>query len=208
MTRVLAAASILGALLAASAGSAHAGGGLFVPPLRAELGSSLNVGPSGPYASADMSVGIHWASLSPRESAVDLGIGITTSMAQDPSGGAPARASKVDHPTIITATGGYLELAARVRNGRRWRTWLGGRGELASGERNGRSVSIVGASARLSTELFGGVAGAGSSSIVLGTFAIGVYVEAKHREYGDGGLGSSGFGAGVSARLPLILVGT
>lgn len=202
--RVMPAVIVMG--LMATVGRAEAGGGLFVPPLRAEVGSSMNVGPTGPYPSADMSVGVHWASLSPRKSAFDVGVGFSSSMAQDPAGRPPTHAGRGAAPAPIVASGGYLELAARVRDGKHWRTWLGGRGELSTGERFGRQVSSVAASARISTELFGGVAGGGGDGLILGTFAIGLYVEAKYREFGDGAPGATSFGAGVSGRLPLILV--
>jgi hypothetical protein len=205
--RRLTSLTVVSLALAVLTNEAHAGGGLFVPPLRAELGSSVNAGPSGPYASTDMSVGVHWASLSPRRSAFDVGVGFTSSLGQDtyPQKVGP-HATPRDQLAPITASGGYLELAARVRAGKHWRTWLGARGELATGERFGRQSSSVAASARLSTELFGGVAGGGGDGLVLGTFAIGLYVEAKYREYGDGAPGASSLGAGVSGRLPLILV--
>ncbi len=188
-------------ITAASAGRAEAGGAAFVPPLRVDVGSDVMSGADGAHVASDLSLGLHWASLHPGEPSYDIGVGIMTRLQQDPTA-APARHGMAETPSI-GAMGGYLEVAKRVAGGRHWRAWLGARGDVSRADVDGKTVTMLGVAGRLTTELFAGVAGGSSNSLVLGTFAVGLYVEAAMRGLPDDTTGH-GVGCGLSARLPLI----
>lgn len=201
MRAPFAVALLAATVVSAQAGRAHAGAG-FIPPLRVDVGSDVMSGPEGAQVASDLSLGIHWASLHPGEPSFDVGIGMMTRLQQDQS--APmARHASAEPAPYVGAMGGYLELAKRIAGGRHWRAWLGARGDVSRADVAGRTVTMLGAAGRITTELFTGVVGSSSRALVLGTFAVGLYVEAAVREQPDDTTGH-GVGCGLSARLPLV----
>lgn len=197
--RVLALAS----LALAAAPSVARAEAAFVPPVRFDIGSIALRGEHGTSLSTQMLIGLHWASLHPGNPTWDVGLGLVTAYTSLPDNLRFTDGRK-DTDGYVGATGGYLELGKRIAGGEHWRTWLSGRGELTRGELVGRHFTAVGAAARLTTELFTGLAGGGRGGLILGAAGIGVYAEATYREQ-PSQLGETGFGAGVSFRLPLIL---
>ena len=202
MRSLLASAAALTLLLVAA--PAHAKGA-FVPPLRFDVGSLAINSDTEILTGTEMLIGIHWASIHPGSPKFDIGVGFVSTFTELPDalvlGG-----RRMDSDGFVTANGGYLELATRLAGGDHWRTWLSGRGEMSSGSLGGQRFSSLGGATRITTELFAGVAGSGGNGIMFGSFAIGLYVEAAHRQL-PANIGQSGFGGGLTLRLPLILVG-
>jgi hypothetical protein len=103
--------------------------------------------------------------------------------------------------------GMYLELATALESHRHWRTWLAVRGELLAGHVEQRSFRALGAAVRIATELYSAQVGASgqhdAGALLAGTFAIGVYVEASHRELASE-LGPTAVAAGLSFRVPFL----
>lgn len=197
-------------------GAAHAGvpvtpgmgfhlGGI-VPPIRAEVGGSMMTGPAGTFSTLDAAFGLNWSTIWPRATPIDLGVGFGVSVAgrPEPAPGAPSPGGGPQADDDGTySSGGYVEMGVRLVGGKRWRVWLAGRGQLGATEAAGRVRSAVAANARVTAELFRGEAKAAKGLLVVGTAALGVYVEAKHRVVaGDVG-GSSGVGVGLAVSGPL-----
>lgn len=193
-------------------------------------GGAAIVGPS-----TDVLVGLHWASLYWKPTTFDIGIGYVGSFREMLPGFAPdtersreepkATAEQRIDPSGVARTtmpaagdtrhrfsldGGYLELGRTLVNQKHFRAWVSARGELLDANLNGWAFSALGAAMRVASEVY--VSGAAitgghdSGAMVVGTFAIGVYVEASHREI-PGALGPNGFTAGLTLRLPFILAG-
>jgi hypothetical protein len=166
----------------------------------------------------DVLVGVHWASLAWKPTSFDLGIGFVRSSRDllDPialartSGGSSA-SSAGSPQTSLDLDGGYITLGHTLFDRHHIRTWMMARGELLHGKFEGRAFSATGEAVRIATELYapirpaggGGVGGGGG---LVGTFAIGVYVEASHRALPDE-LGANGVTTGLSIRVPFILAG-
>jgi hypothetical protein len=107
-----------------------------------------------------------------------------------------------DDDEVIRLHGGYVELSARVAHGSHWRTWVSTRGELSSVD----GEASLGAAARVSTEVWGGVAAIDNNGFAVGVFALGIWVEASTRELGDHALVTAA-SAGMSIRVPLLVIG-
>ncbi|HZI44033.1 MAG TPA: hypothetical protein VFD53_02370, partial [Ilumatobacter sp.] len=144
----------------------------------------------------------------PKKTRFDVGLGYVGAAFTDPV--APRRVVidpmgvtvlPEEHP-VIQMHGGYLELSTRVAAGSHWRTWLSARGELLSVDGDG----ALGGAARLTAEVWGGVLGGGGRGVAVGVFALGVWVEASARELGDREMVVAAASAGMSVRVPLILV--
>lgn len=184
------------------ASPAHAGsGGAFVPPVEVDVGVGAPVGPAierlGP--STEVLAGVHWASLAWRPTRLDVGVGYVGSF------------RRIDDPVRSRARelaihGGYFTLATTVARASHWRTWVAARGELLRASDGLRARPALGGALRISTELFGATASGGRKAIVLGTLAIGVYVEATYRDL-PADLGPLGLTSGVTCRLPLVVIG-
>jgi hypothetical protein len=197
--------------------AARAGGALIVPPIRVDVGPRSLAQPTAGAASAgQIALGLSWASLWPRATPVDVGIGVlsvsidesTDHRDRGMSGVADAAEVRARSaaPAVATACyGSYLELSGRVVEGRHWRAWLGGRGELLRARLPGTDPGGLGVAARLSIEIYAGGAGGDHGMAVSGTVAGGLYVEAGYRDL-PGPLGGAGVSAGFSVRVPFILI--
>ncbi len=201
--RPLLVALVLGSLPAV----AHAGGGALIPPTRLDMSPVTMVKADGVTSGFHLTAGLHWASLSPsRTNPIDVGIGYV--MEQYPDHGAPlppsaeCRGDLVHTPWSIH--GAYLELDHRLHGSRSTRSWLGVRGELLYAMVNGEHRAGAGLSARMAWELFAPVKGGGRNAAILGTFAVGFFLEVAHRRL-PSGIAASSTSAGLSLRLPFLV---
>lgn len=194
------AALVLAALLPASTAAAGHGG-VFVPPLRVDVGPAVSQLDDDP--AFQCVAGIHWASVYPNGRArIDVGVGLvsTTHGEGDPPPG--ARVAPPDD--ALSLVGGYVEVATRTAGTGWWRTWVGTRVESGQATRGGERSGFVGVATRISTEAYVAGGSSGGSALVLGVGAIGVYGEVGLRridEVGDDVTVS----AGLTMRVPLIL---
>jgi hypothetical protein len=194
--------------LAAVPGVASAGDGFGIPPAKVDGGYLTFRTADGTFSGAQWLVGLNWATIYPKKTRFDIGLGYVGAAFTDPV--EPRRVEidpkgvtvlPDDHP-VIQMHGGYLELSTRVAAGKHWRTWLSTRGELLSVDGDG----ALGGAARLTAEVWGGVMSGRGRGIAVGVFALGVWVEASARELGDREMVIAAASAGMSVRVPLILV--
>ena len=99
--------------------------------------------------------------------------------------------------------GAYLELGHTLSRGSFWRTWAAGRGEYLSSSAFGETDVGFGATGRLSAELYISGVGIEPRGLFLGTYAIGVYVEAGMRDT-VADVGKFHAGGGLTFRTPLV----
>lgn len=167
-------------------------------PLKVDIGPSMINTERGSAPGVSAAIGIHWASLSPRPTNTDIGIGVFGSFNT-----APEDMTVVDDQNTVLQGGAYLEVAQTLSHGSFWRTWAGARGEYMSSSAFDREKVGFGATGRLSVELFIGGAGIEPRGLFLGTYAIGLYVEAGARDT-VADVGNFHAGAGLTFRTPLV----
>jgi hypothetical protein len=183
-----------------SAGTAHAGsGGILIPPVEVDLGVGVPVGATDLPPSTEVLAGVHWASLAWKPTRVDVGIGYVGSFRE------------IDDPMrladrSITLHGAYFALGTTIARGQHWRTWLTARGELMHGNDEHHEFSVLGSALRVATEIYGSGASGGRNALLVGTFALGIYVEATYRDV-PAAYGPFGLSSGVSCRLPFLVAG-
>jgi hypothetical protein len=167
-------------------------------PIKLDIGPSMIGTDRGLASGLSAAVGIHWASLSPRPTNTDIGIGVFGAINK-----APEDMTVVDDDPVVLQGGAYLELAHTLSHGTWWRTWAAGRGEYMGSRAFDREKTGFGATGRLSVELFLSGVGIEPRGLFLGTYAIGLYVEAGAR---DTVADVSNFhaGAGLTFRTPLV----
>jgi hypothetical protein len=181
-------AIVLGVLAIASRASA---GGVFLPPLEVEVGAaSISTRDGSSVIATQWMVGASWASGNPRSTPIDASVGVISTSSTESRPG-----------EVTDATGGFLDLALRIREGRNYRLWAGVRGELMGTE----GVGVLGATGRVSAELWRGASSAGRDGGVLGVFALSVWVELGVRERPDRDLARTG-AVGLGLRLPMIFL--
>jgi hypothetical protein len=100
--------------------------------------------------------------------------------------------------------GAYLEVGQTLAHGSFWRTWAAGRGEYLSSTAFGQDHVGFGAAGRLSAELYVSGVGLEPRGVFLGTYALGVYVEAGLRDVAND-LGSFHVSGGLTFRTPLVI---
>lgn len=166
-------------------------------PLRIDIGSISAGSDYGLLSGAELSVGIHWASLSPTPTSFDVGIGVLAGAMTN--GKVP---EQFDPPSYA---GGYLELGKSLSRGDFWRTWASGRVEYLGSEVFGVERDSLGASGKLEAELYISGVGVEPRGIFVGAYAVGLYIEAAGRRLGDG-VSSAQFGVGLTIRTPLVWV--
>jgi len=208
MRLCLAAAAILVGVLAMSR-PAHAGGGFLIPPMRVDVGPTTTTDHAGHrLGGGEILAGIHWASVYPKSTPIDIGVGFVSTyldLPELPGNGVALRsAESVDDDRAFRLTGGYVALSKSVAGGSWWRTWAEGRGELFSTELDGNTSSGLGGALRVSAEVFIGGTEGGSNALICGTLAAGLFVEASYRELPTL-ISPLGVSAGVSVRIPLII---
>ena len=169
----------------------------YMLPLAIDVGAIGAGSDHGGLVGAEISVGVHWASLSPQPTNFDIGLGVVAAAMDngntDDNGGT----------TDVQFVGGYLALAQTLSHGSHWRTWGGVRGEYLDVEAFGERRTGLGVAARLAAELYLSGVGIEPRGVFLGTYAIGVYVEAAARGLGDetSRLQISG---GLTIRTPMV----
>lgn len=191
------------AVVGLTATAAHAGGG-FLPPAKLDVGTIAVSDRHGDFAmGTSLLVGLNWATLYPKRTGFDIGIGYVGTFLPEPESRYLARGGDPVAPSqLASAHGGYLEVSLLANERKHMRTWISGRGELL--ESNGQGG--LGMATRVSTELWGGIlAGAGNGGIV-GVFAIGLWAELGVRELPNDGLARQ-LSMGISGRLPFVIVG-
>ena len=170
----------------------------FMMPLKVDIGASGANTERGFAPGLGMSVGIHWASLSPRPTRTDIGLGVFGALLAT-----PADTSSMSDSNGVAYGGAYLEVGRTLSQGRSWRTWASGRGEYLASGAFSESDAGFGASARLSAELYVSGVGIEPRGLFLGTYAIGAYVEAAARDMAPG-VGAFQASAGLTFRTPLV----
>lgn len=174
----------------------------FMMPLKVDIGASGANTERGFAPGIGMSVGIHWASLSPRPTRTDVGLGVFGALLATPADTTAMSDSNGDSSGVAYG-GAYLEVGRTLSQGSFWRTWASGRGEyLASGAFDASDTGF-GASGRLSAELYVSGVGIAPRGVFLGTYALGVYVEAGARDMAPG-VGMFQASAGLTFRTPLV----
>ncbi|HWO21527.1 MAG TPA: hypothetical protein VNO30_22315, partial [Kofleriaceae bacterium] len=167
-------------------------------PLKVDIGASGANTARGFAPGIGMSVGIHWASLSPRPTRTDVGLGVFGALLAT-----PADTSAMTDSNGVAYGGAYLEVGRTLSQGSFWRTWASGRGEYLGSSAFDESHAGFGASGRLSAELYVSGVGIAPRGVFLGTYALGVYVEAGARDMVSG-VGMLQASAGLTFRTPLV----
>jgi hypothetical protein len=170
----------------------------FMMPLKIDIGAAGANTTHGFAPGLAAAVGIHWASLSPTPTDTDVGIGVFGALL-----GAPKDQMMTTTDNGVAYGGAYLELAHTLSHGSFWRTWASGRGEYLASTAFGEDRTGFGASGRLSAELYVSGVGIEPRGVFLGTYAIGVYVEAGVRQVAPD-LSPFGVSGGLTFRTPLV----
>ena len=176
----------------------HRPGPRFMMPLSIDLGAVGADSSRGMAEGISGSIGIHWASISPRPTNTDVGIGVFGALLSTPVDPAMNTSSGVAYG------GAYLAVDHTLVQNDFARVWAGGRGEYVGSSAFGESHKGFGAMGRISAELYVGGVGLEPRGVFLGTYAIGVYVEAGVRDMVDD-VGTFQAGAGLTFRTPLVI---
>ncbi|MBX3155590.1 MAG: hypothetical protein KF773_06305 [Deltaproteobacteria bacterium] len=171
----------------------------YMMPLKVDIGAAGADTTRGFASGIAAAVGIHWASLSPRPTDLDVGVGVFGGLL-----GAPVDPMNMDAKNGIAYGGAYLEVGHTLARGDFWRTWASGRGEyLGSTAFGDDGQAGFGAAGRLSAELYVSGVGIAPRGLFLGTYAIGVYLEAGVRDM-TRDVGSFAMSGGLTFRTPLV----
>jgi len=174
----------------------HHRGPRYMLPLKIDFGFA-GVNTSQGYAPGiGAAIGIHWASLSPQPVDTDVGIGVFGALMSTPIDPAMNTSSSVAYG------GAYLELAHTLARNDFARVWASARGEYLGSSAFDKTHAGVGLMGRLSGELYTAGAGVAPRGVFLGSYAIGLYVEAGGRDMVDN-VGKFAVGAGLTFRTPL-----
>jgi hypothetical protein len=191
------AAVVLAVLFAA--GTARAGGGA-LPPMEIDLGETTTFGGG---SESQFLAGIHWASLSWKPTPIEIGVGYIGISRELTQPGIARETMPVSTDTSLRLDGGYLTLGKTLTDRSHIRTWFLVRGELLHGSTESTGFSALGGAARFAAEVYGATAAGGGGSAIVGTFALGFYVEAAHRDVPDA-YGPNGLSTGITLRIPLL----
>lgn len=170
----------------------------FMLPLKIDLGSTGSDTSRGFAPGIGGAIGIHWASLSPRPTDTDVGIGVFGALL-----GAPDDPAAMNDSNGVAYGGAYLEVGHTLARGEFARVWASGRGEYLGSNAFGDTHAGFGATGRLSAELYVSGAGIEPRGVFLGTYAIGVYAEVGARDVAAD-LGALHVGGGLTFRTPLV----
>jgi hypothetical protein len=170
----------------------------FMMPLKIDIGAAGVDTARGFAPGIGAAIGIHWASLSPRPTNTDVGIGIFGALLA-----APEDTTVMDDKNGGAYGGAYLEIGHTLSHGSWWRTWAAGRGEYVGSTAFGEDHAGFGATGRLSAEIFASGVGIEPRGLFLGTYALGVYVEAGARDLVND-VGTLHVGGGITFRTPLV----
>ena len=167
-------------------------------PLKIDIGAAGADTSRGFAPGMAAAIGIHWASLSPKPTNTDVGIGVFGAIL-----GAPEDTSVMNDDSGVAYGGAYVELGHTLSQGNFWRTWASGRGEYLASTAFGNDHVGFGAAGRLSAELYLSGVGIEPRGLFLGTYAIGAYVEAGARDVASD-LGALHVSGGLTFRTPLV----
>jgi hypothetical protein len=167
-------------------------------PLRFDVGATGANTSMGYLPGIELRAGIHWASLSPRPTPIDVGIGAFIAALPGPENDAMPEADN-----DVVYGGAYLEVGRTLSEGRFWRTWAAGRGEYIGSSTFGEEQTGFGAAGRLGAELYVSGVGLEPRGVFLGSYAIGVYAEAAGRGLGDD-VSALQISGGLTFRTPLV----
>ena len=167
-------------------------------PLKVDIGATGANTDRGFAPGIGAAVGIHWASLSPKPTNTDVGIGVFGGLLAT-----PGDTAVMNDEDGVAYGGAYLEIAQTLSRGTWWRTWAAGRGEYLASSAFGDDHVGFGATGRLSAEIFVSGVGIEPRGLFLGTYAIGIYAEAGARDMVDG-VGALHASAGLTFRTPLV----
>jgi hypothetical protein len=186
----------------------YAGAAILIPPLEADIGETVPIGNTITGVATDVLVGVHWGSLAWRPTHFELGIGFICSRRDllEPIVVGRTTTMSSAPQTSLDLDGGYITLGHTIFDRHHLRTWVLARGELLHGELQGTAFSAIGVAARIASEFYAS-GSATDGGVLAGTFAIGVYVEASHRDLASE-LGPDGVTSGISIRLPFIFAGS
>ncbi|MEO7096967.1 MAG: hypothetical protein ABI175_27155 [Polyangiales bacterium] len=168
----------------------------FMLPLKIDIGANGVNTDSGFARGVQAAVGIHWASLSPNPTRLDVGIGVFGSLMATPTD-----AMGTSH--AIAYGGAYLEAGYALAAGTWWRTFATARGEYIGSAAFDSSHAGIGGTGRLSIELYKSGVGIEPRGLFLGSYALGLYVEAGGRDMTDG-IGVFHGGMGITIRTPMV----
>jgi hypothetical protein len=168
-------------------------------PLKVDIGAAGASTREGFLGGVELRLGIHWASLSPKPTNTDVGIGVFGAAFAGPETDAMP-----DNNDVVYG-GAYLEVAQTLSHGDYWRTWAGGRAEYLGSNAFGEDHVGFGAAGRVAAELYISGVGIEPRGLFLGTYAVGVYAEAGARSIGAGG-SPLGMSAGLTFRTPLVFM--
>ena len=183
--------------LLGSSSPASAKGG-FLPPLTIDFGSTALSSDSRAGRTARLiSASLNWATIYPKRTAFDIGIGYTAIFDAPDS-----EPDKIHSRTNsgFSMHGGFLSLSRLIGELAHTRAWIGTRVEMlrANGE------TVYGVSTRLSAEVWKGLALSGSNSGILGVGALGLWTEFGLRQLPNSGM-LQHVSVGLSMRLPLFI---
>lgn len=169
----------------------------YMVPLKVDIGATGANTTNGYQPGVELRAGIHWASLSPRPTNFDLGLGVFVAALP----GDDTEMADVDDDVVYG--GAYLEIGQTLARGNFWRTWAAGRGEYLGASVFGEDHTGFGVAGRLSAELYISGVGIEPRGLFLGTYAIGVYGEVGARDLGDD-VDALQVSAGLTFRTPLV----
>lgn len=167
-------------------------------PLRFDIGMQGANTSAGYLPGVELRLGVHWASLSPKPTNFDLGLGVFGAALVGPK-----NATMDTSDDSVVYGGAYLEVGETLSHGNNWRTWASGRVEYLGSDAFGKSQAGLGAAGRLSAELYASGVGIEPGGLFLGTYAIGVYAEAGVRDLGAD-VSALQVSGGLTFRTPLV----
>lgn len=168
-------------------------------PLKIDIGMQGANTAMGYLPGVELRAGIHWASLSPKPTNFDVGLGLFGAALIGPEDSTMPEAEN-----DVVYGGAYLEMGQTLSKGDWWRTWGSVRGEYLGVSAFGEEQAGFGVAGRVSAELYASGVGIEPRGLFLGTYAVGVYAEAAGRGLGDD-VSDMQVSAGLTFRTPLVL---
>ncbi len=169
-------------------------------PLRFDIGAQGANTSQGYLPGVELRAGIHWASLSPKPTNFDIGLGVFGAVLAGPEND-----QMPDANNDVLYGGAYLEVGQTLSHGSFWRTWASGRGEYIGSSTFGTEQAGFGVAGRLTAELYASGIGIEPRGVFLGTYAVGVYAEAAGRGLGDD-VSALQVSGGLTFRTPLVFM--
>lgn len=167
-------------------------------PLKIDIGAQGANSEMGFLPGMELRAGIHWASLSPKPTNFDLGVGLFGAVL-----GGPENDLMPEADNDVLYGGVYLEAGQTLSHGDFWRTWASGRAEYFGRSSFGEEDAGFGVAGRMSAELFASGVGIEPRGLFLGTYALGVYAEVGGRQLGDD-VSALQVSGGLTFRTPLV----